>query len=187
MAAIRTFISVNLDAALHDSIDTLIKKLSASNAGVKWVAPDNVHLTLKFLGNIEERRLPEIYAACERAVAEAEPIELDVCAMGCFPNMNRPRVVWVGIEKGAEALHQLQRRLEDELDKIGFPREDRKFKAHLTIGRVKKQKGISRLCQLIEEEREIALGSMRAEKISVMKSKTLPTGPIYTELRTVPL
>ena len=187
MAAIRTFIAMNLDTSLHGPIAKLIEKLSPSGASVKWVVPHNVHVTLKFLGNMEESLLPDVYAACERAAIGSEPIDLEIRTLGCFPNLNRPRVVWLGIEQRWDAVKQLQKKVERELELIGFPKEERKFKAHLTIGRVKAQKGIAGLRQLIEEEQNIVIGSMRAEKFSVMKSKTMPAGPIYNELKAVPL
>lgn len=187
MAQVRAFISINLAGSLHRTLTEVIEKFSAARASVKWVEPENAHLTLKFLGNVEEERLPEVFDACEQAVKGIGPIDMEVRAVGCFPNKNRPRIVWLGIEKGAERVKELQRRVESELERIGFPKEDREFKTHLTIGRVKGKQGISRLCQLLEEERNIFLGSMRTEKVSVMKSQTLPKGPVYTELRAVAL
>jgi len=187
MAVVRTFIAIKLDGSLHGLIEKLINKLASSKAGVKWVVPQNIHVTLKFLGNVEESRLPDVYAACERAAAGSEPMELEIRTMGCFPGLNRPRVVWVGIEKGQEAVKQLQKKVEQELAIIGFPKEDRKFQAHLTIGRVKDQKATGGLRNLIEEEQNVFIGSMRAEKFSVMKSRTLPAGPVYEELMAVPL
>jgi 2'-5' RNA ligase len=187
MAAVRTFIAVTLDASLQPPIEALINKLATSRAGVKWVAPHNIHVTLKFLGNVDENRLPDVYAACERAAVGSEPIDLEIKTLGCFPGLKRPRVVWVGIEKGQDAIKQLQKKVEQELARIGFPKEDRKFQAHLTIGRVKDQKAVGGLRPLIEEEQNVVIGSMRVEKFSVIKSKTLPTGPVYEELKAVPL
>lgn len=186
MAVVRTFIALKLDDSLHESIRKVIEKLACSKAGVKWVVPQNVHLTLKFLGNVEEGRLPEIYAACQRAASGSKSMELEIRKLGCFPNSRRPRVVWLGIEKDSEALRHLQKKVERELEFIGFPRENRKFRAHLTIGRVKGQQGVSKLSQLIEEENNIFVGSMRADNFSVMKSRLLPDGPIYTELKAIP-
>ncbi len=187
MATVRTFIAINLAGSLHKTLSEVIEKFSASKASVKWVEPENAHLTLKFLGNVDEPRLPEVFGACQKAVEGFGPIDLEVRAVGCFPNLNRPRIVWLGIEKGAEQIRRLQQEIETELERIGFPKEDREFKTHLTIGRVKGKQGISRLCQLLEEEKNVFIGSMRAEKVSVMKSQTLPRGPVYTELNAIPL
>ncbi|RJP14535.1 MAG: RNA 2',3'-cyclic phosphodiesterase [Candidatus Abyssobacteria bacterium SURF_5] len=187
MAAVRMFVAITLHGSLHTTLGEIIGKLSSSGAKVKWVEPENVHLTLKFLGNVEEERLPEIFAACGRAAEGFGPIDLEMRALGCFPNNKSPRIVWLGIQRGVEAVTRLQEKVERELQAIGFSKEEKPFRAHLTIGRVKGKQGISRLCRLLEEERNIFLGSMRAEKISVMKSKTLPAGPVYTELRAIPL
>ena len=187
MSTVRTFIAIMLDGSLHHTLSEIVERFASSKAAVKWVAPENTHVTLKFLGNVEEERLPEVYAACERAAEGFEPIDLEMKAVGCFPSMNRPRVVWLGIEKGVELVEKLQQSVEGELERIGFAREERGFSAHLTIGRVKGQKGISNLCRLLEEEKNVFIGSMRADKISVMKSKTAPAGPIYTELKAIPL
>ena len=188
MAQIRVFIAIPLDGSLHTTLTEVVEKFALSKASVKWVAPENTHVTLKFLGSVDdEKDLPGVFAACERAAEGFAPIELEMRAVGCFPDMNRPRVVWLGIEKGAEQVERLQKKVENELQRIGFEREERGFTAHLTIGRVKSQKGINNLCRLLEEDRNVFIGSMRANKISVMKSKTLPTGAVYTELKAIPL
>ena len=187
MPVVRTFVAIKLHGSLHNTLSEVVEKFASSKASVKWVAPENTHVTLKFLGGVEESRLPEVYAACEKAAAGSKPIDLEMKAVGCFPSMKRPRVVWLGIEKGAEEVKRLQQKIENELGRIGFPREEREFTAHLTIGRVKGKQGISNLCRLLEAERNIFIGSMQAETISVMKSETLPSGPVYTELRAIPL
>jgi len=187
MATVRTFVAIMLDGSLHRTLTEVVERFASSKASVKWVAPENTHVTLKFLGNVDEERLTEVYEACERAADGIGPIDLEMKAVGCFPGMKRPRVVWLGIEKGEEHVRELQQRVESELERMGFAREERTFTAHLTIGRVKGRKGISNLCRLLEEERNVFIGLMRAEKISIMKSKTLPTGPIYTELKAIPL
>ncbi len=187
MTAVRTFIAINLDGSLHNTLTEVVERFASSKASVRWVAPENTHLTLKFLGGVDEKMLPEVYAACERAAEGFGPIDLEMKAVGCFPGMKRPKVVWLGIEKGTEEVKKLQQKVEGELEHVGFPREDREFKAHLTIGRVKGRQGISNLCRLLEEERNIFIGSMRADKISVMKSKTHSSGPVYTELKAIPL
>ena len=187
MAQVRAFIAILLDGSLHNTLTEVVEKFASSKASVKWVAPENTHVTLKFLGNVDEESLPDVFAACERAAEGVGPMELEMKAVGCFPDMNRPRIVWLGIEKGAEQVEHLQEKVEDELERIGFKREERGFTAHLTIGRVKSRKGISNLCRLLEEDRNVFIGSMRADKISVMKSKTLPTGAVYTELKAIPL
>jgi 2'-5' RNA ligase len=187
MAMVRTFVAVTLNESLHTALDKIIGQLSSANAKVKWVETGNIHLTLKFLGNVEEERLPEVFAACERAAEDAHAIDLEMKAVGCFPDMKNPRIVWLGIERGAEALKRIQEKVEAELQAVGFPEEDKQFKAHLTIGRVKGKQGLSRLARLIQEQENVFVGAMRVEKISVMKSTLLPAGPVYTELKAIPL
>ena len=188
MARVRVFVAILLDGSLHTTLTEVVEKFALSKAGVKWIAPENTHITLKFLGAVDdEKDLPDVFAACERAAEGCAPIDLEMRAVGCFPDMNHPRVVWLGIEKGAQQVERLQEKVEDELERIGFKREKRGFTAHLTIGRVKSQKGINNLCRLLEEDRNVFIGTMRAEKISIMKSDTLPTGAVYTELKAIPL
>ena len=187
MAAVRTFIAIRLHDSLQNAVSEIIDKLASTNAKVKWVEPENVHLTLKFLGNVEEERLPEVYEACERAAKGVAPIDIEMRALGCFPDTKSPRIVWLGIERGADALKRLQERVESELRATGFPKEDKPFRAHLTLGRVKGKQKLAALCRLLEEKRNVFVGTMRAEKISVMKSKTMPAGPVYTELQAIPL
>jgi 2'-5' RNA ligase len=184
---VRAFIAILLDGSLHNTLTEVVEKFASSKASVKWVAPENTHVTLKFLGSVAEELLPDVFSACERAAEGIGPIDLEMKAVGCFPDMNRPRVVWLGIEKGTELVERLQEKVETELEGIGFKREERGFTAHLTIGRVKGQKGITNLCRLLEEDRNVFIGAMRANKISVMKSETLPTGAVYTELKAIPL
>ena len=187
MAAVRTFIAIMLDASLYNALTEVVEKFHSSKASVKWVIPENTHVTLKFLGNVEEDRLPEIFAACERAAEGSTPFDIEIKTVGCFPNSKRPKVVWLGIGKGINRAKGLYQKIEAELEGVGFSREKRGFKAHLTIGRVKGRQGISDLCSMLEDSSDVLIGSMHAEKISVMKSKTLPSGPVYTELKAIRL
>jgi 2'-5' RNA ligase len=187
VAAIRTFIAIMLDASLHGRLTEVVESLATSGASIKWVSPENTHITLKFLGNVDEARLPEIFAACRRAADGPIPFDIEMKTVGCFPDSRRPKVVWLGIGKGVEKVKELNQSIEAELESVGFSLEERAFRAHLTIGRVKGRQGIPGFCHMLEDKSDVIIGSMRAEKISVMKSKTLPSGPVYTELEAIRL
>ncbi len=135
---LRTFIAIELDEPLLIAIGRVQGKLKRQTppGGVKWVAPDGIHLTLKFLGDTPAGRVPEIVAALERACAGAQPFEFSVEGRGCFPNFRRPRVIWVAVREKGQALARLQAAVERHVAPLGWPAEDRAFSPHLTLGRV---------------------------------------------------
>lgn len=184
---IRTFIAIELPdkvkAAMKDVTDTLRK----SGADVRWVRPEGVHLTLKFLGGVEAVIMDELAGAVERAAKGTGSIELEVKGIGVFPNERSPRVVWLGLSGGLERLAQLNEKIEAACEGLGFKREKRPFKPHLTLGRVKSRKGRDALMRTVAEIEKIDLGGFTSDAVSVMKSELKPTGAVYTELRRIDL
>lgn len=153
---------------------------------VSWVKPGNVHVTLKFLGEVKEERIEDVFRSTEDTLKESKLFNLSLKDLGCFPNLRRPRVVWVGVDKGKDELFQMQRQIEEELAKLRFPKEQRPFSAHLTIGRVKSPRNIEELIKLIESTKfqteEVKIG-----EVVVMKSQLHPQGVIYTPLKKIKL
>jgi 2'-5' RNA ligase len=186
MAVVRTFIAVEMPEALIARLRTLQEALRAAGPGVAWVRPEGMHVTLKFLGDVAEEALPEIYQAMETATAQA-PFNLRVTGAGAFPTPRRPKTVWAGIDEGAEPLAQLAAAVEDALAALGFPREERPFRPHITLGRVKDPRGPQRLGELIAAHAGDVLGAMPVTEIVVMRSDLTPQGARYTPLRHVPL
>lgn len=182
----RTFIAVELPENIKKRIEEVQNPLKKTDSFVSWVKPGNVHVTLKFLGEVTENRLEEIYSGTVKALSGARSFNLRLKNLGCFPNLTRPRVVWVGVDKGEEKLSEMQKRIEEELYKVGFPKEERKFSAHLTIGRVKSPKNIEKLVELIEKT-DFETEEVKVKEVMVMKSQLHPLGAIYTPMKKINL
>lgn len=190
METIRTFIAIELPAAVQRGIAELQERLKRERPPVRWVAPDKIHVTLAFLGEIPAERVEAACACAARAAAGAAPCEIEAVGAGVFPNPHRPRVIWVGIGGEMEALRLLHARLENELAAQGFPKEGRPFSPHLTLGRVRDRAAppeVRALGKLVTSLTVPSLGRWRAERVVVIRSDLRPEGPVYTPLRTVVL
>lgn len=181
---IRTFVAICLDAELRSAISAAAERVRKLAPNVKWVAPDNFHVTLKFLGGISEDRVARVQAALDEVAREHSAFDVTIAGLGVFPNPRRPRVIWVGIENGREQLVALANAVEDRLVKAGFEKEDKPFKSHITIGRVREGKPVGDLTEAIEKTSTDELGVQRVGSIVVMESVLRPEGPEYTPLST---
>lgn len=181
---IRTFIAVNLTPAIREKIGEAEKDFEMK--GIKLVEPGLVHITVKFLGPIEESRVDEIEAALKKITVK--PFEAKIGSIGGFPRPTSPRVIWIGASSPQDYFSELNKQVEDLLEGIGFAREGR-FNAHVTIGRVKfpapEQK--EKLPVLFEKYKDFQAGSMLVDRISLMKSTLSPKGPKYEVLREIRL
>ncbi|MDZ7617572.1 MAG: RNA 2',3'-cyclic phosphodiesterase [Patescibacteria group bacterium] len=179
----RTFIAVEMDESVLGSAARLIRSLAKSQADVKWVEPHNLHLTLKFLGEVP---LEEIHAVCKavgRGAAGVEPFRLDLVGIGAFPNIERPRTLWLGADEGQVPMAALQQAVEHALKKLGYPPEGRKFKTHLTLGRVRRAgPGIARLTELLAQHASFQAGATVIEQVTVFASELTREGPVYSVL-----
>lgn len=179
--SIRTFICIEVPESIKEGIAKLQQTLRQHDAQISWVKPSNIHLTLKFLGEVAERRIPAACSAVERAARLSQAVEIEVGVAGCFPSANRPRVFWVGLTAVPDGLARLHALIEEELVREGFPPDGRKFSPHLTIGRVRSPKNAARVAEdLIATgfEREI----FQTTEVIVMRSDLNPSGSIYTPL-----
>jgi RNA 2',3'-cyclic 3'-phosphodiesterase len=198
---IRTFIAVELDENHHRALCELQTRLkgelaTAKTAGsptardVRWVAPDNIHLTLKFLGGVESGRLPDLQRAVADVCASIAPFALSITGAGAFPNTRRPNVIWVGVGGDVERATALAQKIDDACAALGFAREERPFSPHLTLGRVKRDVRPSDrqfIGEMIVNAHVGALGELRVERVSVMKSELHPGGSVYTRLAEIRL
>lgn len=188
MKPLRTFVAVEIAEEASGKIDRLIKRLSHIDAGVKWVAGENLHLTLKFLGDVPAEQVPEICDCVTQAAAGHAPFKLECCELGAFPDITRPRTVWVGAGDGSEVVQRLQESVESGLDLIGFRPERRRFHPHLTIGRARRGgPGLAQLGEAIDSERGFQAGQTLVDEVVVFSSELGPGGPTYTPLARVPL
>ncbi|MFQ6015366.1 MAG: RNA 2',3'-cyclic phosphodiesterase [Anaerolineae bacterium] len=192
MEQIRSFVAIELDESVAAGLAEVQKRLKGQAVAgpLRWVAPRNIHLTLKFLGNIPAARVDEIQAAMAEACQGLSPFQLTFGGLGCFPGLARPRVVWVGVEDKTGTLTELQGAVERNLKAIGFPPEGRPFSPHLTLARVRKpiRSGqIRKLGGLIQATTVGQIGQMTVEEVSLMRSDLRPTGAVYTRLAAVTL
>jgi 2'-5' RNA ligase len=187
MPQIRSFIAIELSPLIKAKIEEIQNKLKSSTPNVRWVRTEGIHLTLKFLGNIEEERIPEISDIIKQCSTDTTPFLLKVCTLGAFPNEKNPKVIWVGAEDESGKLSKLQLALEKKLADIGFKAEKRFFSPHLTLGRLKSPKGKRELTQRLEDYKQCELGSFEAQEVCLFKSELKPGGAIYTKLKVFPL
>lgn len=181
---LRTFIAVEVSSEIRSKAQRLIGKLSESGAKIKWVEPQNLHLTLKFLGDVEMLEMPQICSAVDEAVAGLPPFDLEAIGAGAFPTPQRPRTIWLGIRSGSESLVALHDAVEEKLAPLGFRREGRRYVPHLTLGRVRSTTPqVSReLAALLETHRQYPGGSGDVSEVVVMSSELGRDGPVYDPL-----
>lgn len=179
----RTFIAINLNQEIKKTLSLLIDELDMLDKGkkkIRWVKQEGKHLTLKFLGEISQEKALEIKNVLEVISEKFKPFILKIKGTGRFPPGGKnARVLWVGIEE-EKTLFALQSQLEGEMEKLGFPREQRKFRPHLTLGRVKTFSSLRETLLLIDKYRERNFGEMEVEKITFIKSVLKPTGAEYS-------
>jgi 2'-5' RNA ligase len=184
MEPLRCFIAIELPDGVKKGLQQLQSRLKAANpAPIKWVEPANIHLTLKFLGNVAADRIKEIGLAMTEAVRGTPPFSLNVSELGVFPNPRRVQIVWVGVGGELEKLGGLQKRIESALAGLGFAPENRRFTPHLTLARLRDRATAAekeKLGQLIGETQFEASADFRVDSVKLMRSQLTPQGPIYS-------
>lgn len=178
----RTFIAIDFEEEIKKKLYFLLLELDKVSQNIKWVKKEGMHLTLKFLGEIEEEKIPKIEAALSAISKMYSPFPFRLKGTGTFPpGKKNPRVIWIGIE-GGQTLKELQAQLEEELEKLDLPREKREFHPHLTLGRVKIQSHLGGVLSQLEREKETTFGEMKVNKITFFQSILKPTGAEYKAL-----
>ena len=184
---IRTFIAVPASPEIRRGANQLIGRLQRSTTDVKWTTPDNLHWTLQFLGDVDERDIPELCSVVAEAALEREAFELEARGAGAFPSPDRPRTLWLGAGQGGDAMIELQRAIERPLKKLGFRGEDRRFVPHLTLGRAgrhgRPQSLAAELAALVGFE----AGTMLVDEVTVFASTLTREGSEYRVLAHAPL
>lgn len=178
----RTFIAVEISDEQKNSLDQIEAHLKYAGADVKWVEKSNIHLTLKFLGEVSDEKLKEIQNILNVIADNAKPFEASLKDIGAFPKIDYPRVVWVGLDKGAEELKRLAEEIDERLSKIGFTKETRPFAAHLTVGRVRSPKNKQALKEKMLSYSFPSIPSARVDRVILFKSTLTPKGSIYTKI-----
>lgn len=183
---VRSFICIELPDEVKSEIAQFQARFKGEPASVSWTKPENVHLTLKFLGDVEEERLAEVHRILVEVAACFSPFELAASGCGVFPSERNPRVLWIGVREDEGHLQRLARAVEDAMAGLGFAREDRPFQAHLTIGRVRTAAGARELARKLIAQ-SFSSRPFRADRITLMRSDLRPSGAIYTPLHIIPL
>jgi len=183
----RAFIALRLPENILSSINKIQEDLKQYRLPVRWVLSENIHLTLKFFGNISESEAESIGIAMCDCAGCCSPLMLSAKGIGVFPSVARPRVIWAGLSGQISLLLSFQDTLEKRLEKSGFKKEERPFKGHLTIGRLKDRVNNARLIEAIRKHKDFNTDLFDAGEIILFKSDLLPEGPVYTELLNVPL
>lgn len=181
----RTFIAIELPEEIKDALAQLQEDLKKSGADVKWVEPKNIHLTLKFLGEIDEIKAQNIIKIIEEIAQGLNSFKARISSVGAFPKLNFPRVIWAGVDEGDEEICKIASGLEQPIAKLGIPKEDRKFSSHITIGRTRstlnREKLVQELSRLATESGQVNL-EFTVTKITFFKSTLTSGGPIYEAL-----
>ncbi|MGD8254334.1 MAG: RNA 2',3'-cyclic phosphodiesterase, partial [Syntrophobacterales bacterium] len=177
---IRSFIAIDLPEAIRQTLGAVQENLKQSSTAVRWVKPTSIHLTLRFLGNIHSDQVDDIALAVAQEIRDYPPITLRPAGLGAFPNLKKPRVIWVGMEGEVQRLKEIQARVENALEPLGFAREKRGFRPHLTIGRVKDRRRLQSLVDAVATLDMEPFNSFDADEIILYKSDLRPTGAIYT-------
>jgi len=183
MSQIRTFVAIPLSSQIRSHLEDVLRSLRSLSCDVKWVRPEAIHLTLKFLGYVEETVIADIARAVQGKVEPLRPWSVRVRTMGTFPSLRNPRVVWIGLDDPSGQILQVQEQIEEGICRLGFARETRAFTPHLTLGRVRSARGKQDLVSYLIDTREIDLGSFEVNRIVLYRSDLRPAGAVYTELR----
>ncbi|MEW6599834.1 MAG: RNA 2',3'-cyclic phosphodiesterase [Nitrospirota bacterium] len=182
----RSFIAIELPDTLKSALLSLQQELKKCGADVRWVRPDGIHLTLKFLGDIEDRLVERIVESLKGTCGKFRAFNCEVRGVGVFPGTRNPRVLWAGISDH-DTLALLQVDIDSAMSSLGFERESRKFTAHLTLGRFRSSEGKAALLDRMENYKEQQLGLIDVNHISLMKSDLGPAGAKYTKIAEISL
>ncbi|MBM4295970.1 MAG: RNA 2',3'-cyclic phosphodiesterase [Deltaproteobacteria bacterium] len=184
---IRAFLAIDLPESLKPGLALYQQELKRSGADVRWVAPGNIHLTLKFFGNVPLADVETLAQAAGEVAAAQAPFQLKVTGAGAFPNLNAPRVVWLGLEGDLVPLARFYRQLEKAFETLGHPPEGRPFHPHLTLGRVKSPQGRHGLTKALKELPPPNWPAFQVREIILYRSTLSPQGSTYTPLKVIPL
>ena len=183
---IRIFIALELPEEVKKEILEIQRQLVIKDAKIRWVSKENTHLTLKFLGGVEESLMPNIYETINRASKSFNSFQLNLSNAGLFPNKGRPKIIWAGIGGRTSELESLSENCDSAMHRIGFKRENRKFKPHVTIGRIKSLSDAEDLSQRLNDL-EVDPIEFEAAKINIIKSDLTSSGAVYTLLNSINL
>jgi 2'-5' RNA ligase len=182
----RSFIAIDIDEAVRRRLVAAQQQLASTGGELKLVEPENIHVTMKFLGDVPDNKIGAVADALRAAAEGAQPFDITVRGIGVFPNLRYMRVIWAGVADGRDAVIAIQRSVDRELQKLGFPPE-RDFVPHLTLARVKTAKRKEQLAATIKEIGKMEFGVTRARAVELKQSTLTSKGPIYSTLARIEL
>lgn len=186
----RAFIAIELPQEIKDFLGRIQNQLKTSGADVKWVNPENIHLTLKFLGEIDEKKMAKISEILNDIAENKNSFHIRISSLGAFPNMDFPRVIWVGIGQGDTETKAIAKELEQNLAQLGIPKEDKPFSCHITIGRTRSTLNREKLVRSLKSAQDSAGKenlTLSVTNLALFKSTLTPKGPIYEVLHNASL
>lgn len=179
----RSFCAIELPADVRAELQHHVRRLreAVPEAGASWSRPENVHLTLKFFGDVRKDKLPLISAAASRVITDYSPFQIKIGGTGVFPKASGPQVLWIGVEDPSGRLSEVQRQFEEECAKEGFAKEDRAYRPHLTIARLRRPEGARQLAEK-HLQTKFALLDVRVTEFVLFRSELSPKGSRYTTI-----
>jgi 2'-5' RNA ligase len=184
--AVRSFIAFDTPESVKSQLSEIQAKLRTSGADVRWEPREKFHATIKFLGDVEENSMPPLVETIKRSLGGVKPFKIECALLGCFPNIKRPRVVWVGCDNTDGVLENAKNALDDALLPLGFEKEDREFHSHVTLGRIRSPRRLRDLTQMLETV-TFATQTFVCEEILLMRSVLKSSGSEYSLVQSFPL
>ena len=183
----RIFLTLDINDGVRGRVRAVQDDLKSAPGKIRWVVPQNMHVTLCFLGDMADDLLAEVCKAARRVASGHQPFDFDVRGVLCIPPAGRLRMLWIGVDDGKGEMTRLQGDLADALGALGLPKEERRFHPHLTLARVKFMKDAGGIRNAAAEKAETNFGTVRADQVTVYSSRLGPEGPAYTALAAAPL
>jgi 2'-5' RNA ligase len=189
MQTIRSFVAIPLSADVRRATTRLIERMRRQDDGIKWVPTDNLHLTLKFLGEVDNTEVPAVCDLLRQVSEPFGPFELVFSGTGGFPDVERPRVLWAGVQEKSGSLCQMVAEMESALAKLGFKPEPRDYRPHLTLGRTRggSRRASADVVARVQAESEVRLGTCMADQLQLIASFLDKRGPTYQVMDTIEL
>ncbi|MDH5510795.1 MAG: RNA 2',3'-cyclic phosphodiesterase [Nitrospinota bacterium] len=183
----RLFFAIDISEDVRLAAEKLIHSIEAPKGTVKWIQPDNLHITLKFLGETTSGKLEAIISASRMVASTHESMSVQVSGLGVFPDKRKPRIVWLGIKGDTTRMQILAGDLDEVMVQEGFEEENRTFSPHITIGRVRDPKAGKIISNAIADHQKTGFGSFVVDKLLLYESRLRPEGPLYTVVSEFPL
>ena len=182
---IRSFLAFEQPSEIQAILSRVSGELRRSPLDVRWVRPENIHLTVVFLGNIRSEDVETMENPLQKLCLTYGPFQISLKGTGCFPHSRKPRVLWIGLEGDLERMGRFRDSLQEEMQSFGIPKEDRAFSSHITIGRTRSTKNRDKLVQELNNIADISADNLKfnVTKITLFKSTLTPAGPIYDVLK----